>query len=59
MAAHQHLREIAVAGLDGLDDALAGPYYAALREAHLDSVRALVDVSADGAPVRTIKVQVP
>ena len=38
---------------------LDGPYFAALQEAHLDSVRALVDVSPEGARVRTIKVQVP
>lgn len=38
---------------------LDGPYFAALQGARLDSVRALIDVSPEGARVRTIKVQVP
>ncbi|MBP7549624.1 MAG: hypothetical protein KA761_05010 [Gemmatimonadaceae bacterium] len=36
-----------------------GPFYAALRAARLDDGRTLVDVSPDGVPVRTLKVQVP
>lgn len=36
-----------------------GPYDAALRNARLDGGRTLVDVSPDGVPVRTLKVQVP
>jgi hypothetical protein len=37
----------------------AGPFYSALKAAQLDSGRTLVDVSPDGVPVRTLKVQVP
>lgn len=37
----------------------AGPFYSALQAARLDSGRTLVDVSPDGVPVRTLKVQVP
>ena len=37
----------------------AGPYYPALREAQLDGVRALVDVSPPGDPVRTLRTQLP
>jgi hypothetical protein len=38
---------------------LDGPFFAALHETHLDSVRAIIDVSPEGARVRTLKVQVP
>lgn len=36
-----------------------GPFYSALQAARLDSGRTLIDVSPDGVPVRTLKVQVP
>lgn len=37
----------------------AGPFYAALRAAPLDSGRTLLDVTPSGAPVRTLLVQTP
>ena len=62
MGLREKLHDLAKTSVEHQADALreqSVDFYAALRAARLDDGRTLVDVSPDGVPVRTLKVQVP